>query len=747
MAVSMKQKLLWYFSGFLIGLGAVASLQPVLAQIPSPELNALPRAGGQPGTTFPFQASLGANLDEADRLVFTHTGITATPVTTEPYPLTDAPRINYGQFQVTIAPDVPEGMYEVSVVGRHGISNPRPFAVIQAEHLVATDEHSAVEKAIELRPNLVVWDRCRPPQSKYFVIHAAQGQELCLTTLANAIDSRAMLSVTLVGPDLKNIQHRMATALHDLHIHHVCAVAGDYRVVVRDHLFQGGDDFTYLIRYSNSEQATKTTEQLLKEQCALLARYQRGETVNAPSLQYSLPETASLPSVAADLACTIHDEASYPGTKAVASTIPGLVTGEFADAKDQDWVQFTAAANDVVYIETISQRLGQRTDPQIAVHRVDNLGTPTEANVFIAEQDEGLDLNNPAFRIRSKDPILRFQAPAEGTYRVLIRDLQADDGGPQANRWALVIRRPEPNFTLIAYQPFPTNNAALSRPFGTQLRKGGTEVLQVMAIRRDGFDKAIELSVEGLPPGVQVRNSLIAANQSDCQIIFTGVDGITNWNGPIKVVGREFGLPGDVPRVAVPGTLVAAANGFRNAVISRLSCQKLLSTTDLDLVPLSIQFGDANVPEIVKGQKISVPIKLTRLPGGQDKCVLRPQHLPSGVTMGEVPLEGNVAEGTVELQTQAGAAAGDYTIWLQGETKVKMTWNPQSLARAQQRLMALETILNDPSRVADKPAVEPAIQKAKEEIDQLTKATAEREFAVFLTSTPFQFRVVEPPKP
>jgi hypothetical protein len=743
----MKQKMYRNRYGFLMGLSTVVLMQSALAEIPAPELNALPRAGGQPGTTFAFQASGGANLDEVDRLIFSHIGITAVPVTTEKYPFTETPRINYGQFQVTIAADVPEGMYEVHAVGRHGVSNPRPFAVINAEHLAATDEHSAIEKAIELRPNLVVWDRCRPQQSKHFVIHATEDQELCLTTSATSIDSRAMLSVTLVGPNLRNIQHRMATALHDLHIHHVCTVAGDYRVIVRDHLFQGGDDFTYMIRYTNSEQSTKAFEPLLKEQSALLARYQRGDSSNAPSLQYSFPETASLPYVAADMAATVHDETAYPGNKALAITIPALAIGEFSDAKDQDWMQFTAAANEVIYIETISQRLGQRTDPQLAVHRVDNIGTPTEANAIIAEQDDGLDLNNPAFRIRSKDPIFRFQAPADGTYRVLIRDLQSDDGGQQSNRWAVMFRRPEPNFTLVAYQPFPTNNAAQSRPFGTQLRKGGTEVLQVMAIRRDGFDKAIELSVEGLPPGVQARNALIAANQSDCQIILTGVDGITNWSGPIKIVGREFGLPGDVARVAIPGTHMVAPNGFRNVVISRLSCRNILSTTDLDVVPLTIQFGDANVPEIVKGQKIAVPIKLTRLPGGQDKCVLRPQHLPAGVAMGEVPLEGNVAEGTVELQTQDGAALGDYTIWLQGETKVKMPWNPQSLARAQQRLMALEAILNDPNRAADKPAVEPAIQKAKEEIDQLTKATAEREFATFMTSTPFQFRIVEPPKP
>jgi WD40 repeat protein len=87
-----------------------------------------------------------------------------------------------------------------------------------------------------------------------------------------------------------------------------------------------------------------------------------------------------------------------------------------------------------------------------------------------------------------KDSKLTFDPPADGEYLVRVSDVRGV-GGPQTG-YHLAVRRPKPDFRLS----LSTENPNVPR--------GGATVVTVNATRIDGFEGPIDVSVEGLPPGV-----------------------------------------------------------------------------------------------------------------------------------------------------------------------------------------------------------------------------------------------------
>ena len=93
--------------------GKVATIAS--AELPSPRLDRITPLGGAAGSSVEVEI-VGADLEEADRLLFDHPGIKAEHVKDR-------------KFTVSIAADVPSGTYDVHVVGKYGVSSPRLFAV------------------------------------------------------------------------------------------------------------------------------------------------------------------------------------------------------------------------------------------------------------------------------------------------------------------------------------------------------------------------------------------------------------------------------------------------------------------------------------------------------------------------------------------------------------------------------------------------------------------------------------------
>src|SRR6266850_5386698 len=119
-----------FVPSFLFLLMVLVGQGSLMAQLPVARLLTVFPPGGKVGTQFEVSLT-GADLDEANQLHFSHTGITAKQKAGE----NGLPEAN--RFLVTIATNVTPGVYEARVVGRFGISNPRSFVVSELPETVA----------------------------------------------------------------------------------------------------------------------------------------------------------------------------------------------------------------------------------------------------------------------------------------------------------------------------------------------------------------------------------------------------------------------------------------------------------------------------------------------------------------------------------------------------------------------------------------------------------------------------------
>src|SRR5258708_26999186 len=103
--------------------GAAAAQQAAAPGVPQPKIYAVQPAGGKAGTTVDVRIASGTDLDGADRLIFSHPGITAAALREEATRVYPQGRSVDGKFKVTIPADVPPPVYRVPAPGHFGVPN------------------------------------------------------------------------------------------------------------------------------------------------------------------------------------------------------------------------------------------------------------------------------------------------------------------------------------------------------------------------------------------------------------------------------------------------------------------------------------------------------------------------------------------------------------------------------------------------------------------------------------------------
>jgi hypothetical protein len=153
------------------------------------------------------------------------------------------------------------------------------------------------------------------------------------------------------------------------------------------------------------------------------------------------------------------------------------------------------------------------------------------AHLFFRNDDGG-----PGY---GKDSLLHFTAPSDGEYIVSVRDVQGHGGDSYAYR--LTARHPRPDFRLTV------------NPRNPNVPKGGTIPLTVTAVRIDGFDGPIDVSLSNLPQGLHASSGVIAAGQVSTTIALSA-DSEANLNAavPLKAMGHASVGGATIARVANP---------------------------------------------------------------------------------------------------------------------------------------------------------------------------------------------------
>ncbi|MBM4077323.1 MAG: hypothetical protein FJ267_16960, partial [Planctomycetes bacterium] len=223
----------------VLGMSSIAT-----AQLPSTKLFSIFPAGGRVGSTVELTLTGGQELEDIDRLMFTHPGITATQKTQMVGGKT-LPIAN--QFSVRISGEVPPGNYEVRTVGFFGVSNPRTFVVgIQPESLEA-EPNNAKAQANATEMNQVINGRINGGTDvDWFKFSGKAGQRVLANCVARGLDSRLAATMELhdaAGKRLLLVRNTLVEkdALLDINL----PADGDYFLKLYDFVFGGGEDYPY----------------------------------------------------------------------------------------------------------------------------------------------------------------------------------------------------------------------------------------------------------------------------------------------------------------------------------------------------------------------------------------------------------------------------------------------------------------------------------------------------------------------
>lgn len=186
----------------------------------------------------------------------------------------------------------------------------------------------------------------------------------------------------------------------------------------------------------------------------------------------SLADTAEIHRVAS--ATEVETEPNDPShPQAIASAV--AISGRIDPPGDQDTFRLSLKKGDKRLLRVESRALGRPLDPTLRV---------LDPGGKILEESDDSGRN-------ARDLERSFTAPADGDYRLLIRDLNGR-GGPRF-AYLLSVLEPQPDFVLsLAADRF-------------DLTPGKTTRIAVAVQRKDNFADPIDIAAEDLPAGVSAK--------------------------------------------------------------------------------------------------------------------------------------------------------------------------------------------------------------------------------------------------
>jgi hypothetical protein len=692
--------------------------------------------GGTQGSQVDITIS-GDHLDGAEELVFSSPHLRAQ----KKLDATGQPVAN--QYTVAISQECEPGLYEVHVMTRLGLSSGRVFAVGRLPEVLQTPGNTSLAAAQELQLNSVCNAVISARAADHYRFEARQGQRIVVDCASRGIDSKLEATLVIADETGRDLLVERRTGVIEFQV----PQTGKYLVKVHELTYQGGPAFYYRL----------TLRELPPD--VPVSRHPATALVSS----FSWP-----PAGLAPRAATIEVEPNDDRPQLI--TLPADISGSFAPAADTDVFEFEARKGEEWWIEVASERLGLPTDPSVIVQHV--AGTAeNESLTDVAEfQDipspvkvssNGYAYDGPPYNAGSADVLGKLVIQQDGRHRISITDLFGGTRNDPSNVYRLIIRPAQPDFAVVAWPLHMElrngDRASLSKPLS--LRGGGTQVLEVVAIRRDGFDGEIELFLEGLPDGVTAQGIRIPAGKSRGLMVVSAAEGAPRGLSMAALIARGK-LGADV--VTREGRLATVAwpipDSWGEIPYPRLASHIPVSVGGVDLAPLTISPAAGRVVEARVGEKVTVAFRTIRRSdfSGASASLRCVGAGFEGTPPLEVPLAGESAQVVIDLAALK-TTPGDYPLAYLGYAVAKYRHQPDAIETArllQQKVEQEITSLADEARrnAGDAAALEAigtrqkaaqaALTAAMNQVKQATDRAQPQDIVDVLVTEPVILRVL-----
>lgn len=654
-------------SFWLTFVALVAASSTAIAQsvcLPAPRLLTTMPMGGTVGTQVEVTIT-GDNLDDADEMVFTDPRIKATRK------LDAAGQPEANKYVIAIAADCPTGLYEARVMTRLGMSSSRIFSVGSLPEMTRTKPNTSLATAMELKVNSLCNAVMSPRAADFYMFDALKGQRLILDCASRGIDSK-LEAVLVIGDEKgRDLVVERRTGLLDFTV----PKDGKYSIKVHELTYGGGPAFYYRLALHELPAG------------APIVRHPSTKKVSS----FSWP-----PQGLRELAETAEVEPNNNRQQAQKISIPCDIAGTFAPAADVDMFEFEARKGDVWWVEVASERLGLPTDPAVLVQHVSGSGD-AEKLTDVAEfsdipspmrvSSNGYSYDGPPYDAGSPDILGKLEIKEDGIHRLQITDLYGGTRNDPRNVYRLIIRKAAPDFAVVAWglhmELRNGDRNALSKPIA--LRGGSTIALEVVTIRRDGFNGDIELAMEGLPEGVTARGLKIPAGQSRGIMLITAHQdaprGITSakFIGRAEIGGATVTRPCHLASMAWP-----IAEAWNEIPSPRLLADVPVSVSGFEFAPITVAPAGTNTFEVAAGEKLTIPLALVRrseFSGGAMQMKTFGTGFES-VPQFDVSLATDASQVVVDLGALK-TAPGEYVVSFYGSAVAKYKDRPAAVVTAE----------------------------------------------------------------
>lgn len=646
----------------LCGMGAAVQAQSV--GLPAPRLLTTVPMGGKAGSQVEVVIS-GESLEDADELIFSDPRITATRK------LNAAGLPEPNKYLVDIASDCPVGLYEARMMTRLGISSSRAFSVGALPEVVRTKPNTSLATAMELQVNSICNASTSPRAVDHYSFAARKGQRIVVECAAKGIDSK-LNAVLILGDEAgRDLVVERQGGVLDFSV----PEDGKYVIKIHDLTFNGGAEYFYRL----------TLQELSAE---------------APITPHPLTHTVSSfswpPQGLPQRAATAEAEPNNEGAKAQKISLPCDIAGSFFPAADVDVFEFEAKKGDVWWVEVASERFGLPTDPAIVVQHVGGSGDAEKLTDVVELSDipspvkvssNGYAYDGPPYNAGSPDILGKLEIKQDGVHRLQISDLFGGTRSDPRNVYRLVVRKAAPDFALVAWALHMElrngDRNALSKPMA--LRGGASMALEVIAVRRDGFDGEIELAMEDLPEGVTAQGLKIPRGQSrGIMVVSAKADAprshrSVRFTGRAQVAGETVTHPVRLASMAWP-----VRDAWREIPSPRLLADVPVSVSGIETAPLTIAPAKSDVWEAAAGEKLTIPLVLTRR-SEFSGATMKLKTFGAGferVAPFEVSLAADASEAVLDLAALK-TPPGDYQISFYGSAVAKYRYRPEAVLAAE----------------------------------------------------------------
>ena len=741
--------------GSVLALAIIAWPSARSQALPVPRLVSVFPAGATIGAAQTVTVT-GTDLDEPKGLQFSDPRITAQVTSTNP-----------SVFVVNVPKQVSPGWVDLRWVGRFGVSNPRGFAIDQRQQSLVTNTNTAPASAIDVAVESAVLGRTAANQVNWFRVRAKKGRRLTARIDTRELDSRLDPVLRLADVEGRPLEQSRRGFLDVM-----VPEGGVFLVGVHDVTYRGGDDYVFRLILTSAPQIDFALPSVLQlgrpNQVTLYGRnlpgHRLGSRVGADgrrleeyevrivvppagsgdgTLVEALRKPASLVLQEKSFSWHLKTRAGFSNpvlfaltTNPVVSVVtngwvrvvpPVDFSSLFPGRGQRSGVVFSAKKGEVLWVELFSDRLGFNTDPTAVIQRLKDPQDPG-SEVLVGDPVELTDidanLGGSDFNTITRDAAVRFQAPEDGAYLIRIRDLfHTGDKGP---RWPyqLGLHRESPELSVVAVpvQPLRTgDNDRVIHTVTPQLRRDDTQVLKVVAFRRQGESGDLELRVRDLPAGVSAATPRIPAGQNTGWVALTASESADLAKGYFELKLEAKAPDGRFHPVSLATLSRSVPDSNDQLSMSRLTREPLIGFSAAEKAPVTL-IPTAQRFQVPANGKLAITLDVVRRGDFPAELNLKPQGRSEWDKLKAAKVSEKATNATLEFDlAEAKLPEGEHTVWLQGTLTGKYRNNLEALTQAESDLKAIEKELSMAT-----PADKSALEKRKKESEERRKTADER---------------------